>query len=69
MSPAQPPADEPLVMPTDKDEYDRMRDADPRPGPCCNSAGPVAHWPMYHCRSVNGPGKPIRPHCTCGNCF
>lgn len=58
------------VMPHDRAEYDRMRDTNPRPGPCCTAAGPVPHWPMWaHCGGGNGPGKPIRPHCTCDSCF
>jgi hypothetical protein len=57
------------VMPHDRDEYERMRTADPRPGPCCSTTGP-AHWPLFaHCGGGNGPGRPIRPHCTCDACF
>ncbi|MFI5814938.1 hypothetical protein ACIA7S_28765 [Streptomyces sp. NPDC051643] len=66
----QAPPPEPVIMPTDYAEYQRMRDANPRPGPCCQTAGPVPHWPMWHyCGDNNGPGKPIRPHCTCDACF
>ncbi|MEE1838182.1 hypothetical protein [Streptomyces sp. SP17KL33] len=65
-----PAADEPVVMPTDYTEYQRMKQANPRPGACCLTADPVAHWPMfYHCGGGNGPGKRIRAHCTCDSCF
>lgn len=61
---------QPAVMPHDRAAYDRMRDTNPRPGPCCQTSGPVPHWPMWaHCGGGNGPGKPIRPHCTCNSCF
>jgi hypothetical protein len=64
------PKPEPVIMPTDRTEYDRMRDASRRPGlPCCATAGPVGHWPSWFCRGGNGPGKPIRAHCTCDSCF
>lgn len=66
----QPPANEPVIMPTDHTEYMRMRDSNPRPGPCCATAGPVEHWPSWHyCRGGDSPGRPIRPHCTCDSCF
>jgi hypothetical protein len=65
-----PPAPEPVVMPTDYTVYEQMRRENPRPGQCCASAGPVQHWPMFHhCGGGNGPGKRIRPHCTCDSCF
>lgn len=60
----------PDLMPIDRAAYDRMRDTNPRPGPCCQRSGPVPHWPMWaHCGGGNAPGKPIRPHCTCNSCF
>jgi hypothetical protein len=67
---SKPPAPEPVIMPADEAEYERMRRTNPRPGLCCETAGPVAHWPMFnYCRGGNGPGKPIRAHCTCDSCF
>ena len=61
---------QPDLMPTDKATYDHMRDTNPRPGPCCHTNGYVPHWPSWaHCGGGNGPGKPIRPHCTCDSCF
>lgn len=64
------PAELPTVMPTDEDEYRRIRDENPRPDVCCLTAGPVQHWPMFrYCGGGNGPGKPIRAHCTCDACF
>ncbi|GAA2732217.1 hypothetical protein [Streptomyces nogalater] len=69
-APQRPPAFEPVIMPTDQEEYRRMRQENPRPGPCCDSAGPVQHWPLFqHCGGGNGPGLPVRPHCTCDACF
>ncbi|MFG3287294.1 hypothetical protein ACGF3G_00530 [Streptomyces sp. NPDC048179] len=66
----RPPAAESVVMPTDYAEYMAMRRENPRPGPCCTTAGPVEHWPMFHrCGGGNGPGRTIRPHCTCDRCF
>lgn len=59
-----------VIMPTDREEYRRMREGNRYPGPCCETAGPVQHWPLFeHCGGGNGPGKPIRPHCTCDGCF
>jgi hypothetical protein len=66
----RPPAPEPVVMPTDQEEYRRTRQENPRPGRYCDTAGPVEHWPLFHhCGGGNGPGRPIRPHCTCDACF
>ncbi|MDQ8707540.1 hypothetical protein RCO28_34480 [Streptomyces sp. LHD-70] len=60
----------PTVMPTDYDEYEQIRRDNPRPGICCETAGPVDHWPMWHhCGGGNAPGRPIRAHCTCSSCF
>lgn len=60
-----------LIMPDTDAEYEALKERlGPRPSPCCASAGPVQHWPLFeHCGGGNGPGKPIRRHCTCDACF
>jgi hypothetical protein len=60
-----------LIMPDTDAEYEALKERlGPRPNPCCQPGSPVQHWPLFeYCRGANGPGKPIRPHCTCDSCF
>lgn len=61
-----------VVMPTTYREYEAIIHTQPKPDWCkaCQSPGfGPSHWPLFSCRSANGPGKGIRPHCTCDGCF
>lgn len=64
---------EPVIMPADPLDYRDLRACIGRlvPGcqPCATGAFGPEHWPLQTCRGGNGPGRPIRPHCTCDSCF